>query len=125
MAHAMLAIIRRTLSWFSARSDDYANPLAVRGLGRVNAKERARERTLNDDEIRRVWKAADGFEGPEGRFVQFLLAVACRRNEAAGLRFEERGRAVQPSQACQAGARRQPARASRAGDTLLSGSCGT
>ena len=29
------------------------------------------------------------------------------------------------SQACQAGARRQPARASRAGDTLLSGSCGT
>ena len=66
MAHAVLAIIRRTMSWFSARSDDFANPLAVRGLGRVNAKERARERTLNDDEIRRVWKAADGFEGPEG-----------------------------------------------------------
>jgi integrase len=89
MAHAVLAIIRRTLSWFSARSDDYANPLAVRGLGRVNAKERARERVLNDDEIKRVWKAADAFEGPEGRFVQFLLATACRRSEAAGLRFEE------------------------------------
>jgi integrase len=89
MAHAVLAIIRRTMSWFTARSDDFANPLAVRGLGRVNAKERARERTLNDDEIRRVWKAADGFEGPEGKFVQFLLATACRRSEAAGLRFEE------------------------------------
>jgi integrase len=89
MAHAVLAIIRRTLSWFSARSDDYANPLAVRGLGRVNAKERVRERILNDDELRRVWKAADGFEGPEGRFVQFLLATACRRSEAAGLRFNE------------------------------------
>jgi integrase len=89
MAHAVLAIIRRTMSWFTARSDNFANPLAVRGLGRVNAKERVRERTLNDDEIRRVWNAADGFEGPEGRFVQFLLATACRRSEAAGLRFDE------------------------------------
>jgi integrase len=89
MAHAVLAIIRRALSWHSARSDDYANPLAVRGLGRVNAKERARDRVLNDDEIRRLWKAADGFEGPEGRFIQFLLATACRRSEAAGLRFSE------------------------------------
>jgi integrase len=90
MAHAVLAIIRRTLSWFSARSDDYANPLAgVRGLGRVNPAERVRERTLNDTEIRAVWKAADGFEGPEGKFVQFLLATSCRRSEAAGIRFEE------------------------------------
>jgi integrase len=89
MAHAVLAIIRRTLSWFSARSDDYANPLAVRGLARTNAKERARDRILNDDEIARVWKAADAFEGPEGKFVQFLLATSCRRSEAAGLRFEE------------------------------------
>ena len=89
MAHAVLAIIRRTLSWFSARSDDYANPLAVRGLGRVNAKERARDRVLDDTEIKALWKAADAFEGPEGKFVQFLLATACRRSEAAGLRFEE------------------------------------
>ena len=90
MAHAVLAIIKRTLSWFSARSDDYANPLAgVRGLGRVNPKERARDRILNDDEIRRVWQAADGFEGPEGKFTQFLLVTACRRSEAAGMRFEE------------------------------------
>ena len=89
MAQAVLAIIKRTLSWFSARSDDYANPLAVRGLGRVNPAERARDRVLSDDELRAVWKAADGFEGPEGRFVQFLLATACRRSEASGMRFDE------------------------------------
>jgi integrase len=89
MAHAVLAIIRRTMSWYASRSDAFANPLAVRGLGRVNAKERVRERTLNDDEIRRLWKAADGFEGPEGRFIQFLLLTAARRSEAAGLRFDE------------------------------------
>lgn len=89
MAHAVLAYVKRVFSWYTARSDTFANPLAVRGLGRVNPKERIRERILNDDEIRRVWKAADGFEGPEGPFVQFLLATACRRGEAAGLRFDE------------------------------------
>jgi integrase len=88
MAQAALSIVRRTMSWHAARSDDFRSPI-VRGMGRVNAKERVRERTLNDDELRRVWKAADGFEGPEGRFIQFLLATACRRSEAAGLRFNE------------------------------------
>jgi integrase len=88
MAQAVLSIVRRTMSWYSARSDDFRSPI-VRGMGRVNAKERARERTLTDDEIRRVWRAADAFEGPEGRFTQFLLTTACRRSEASGLRFEE------------------------------------
>jgi integrase len=36
-----------------------------------------------------VWKAADGFDGPEGHFIRFLLLTGCRRSEAAGLRFEE------------------------------------
>jgi integrase len=88
MAQAVLSIVRRTMSWYAARSDDFRSPV-VRGMGRVNAKERARERTLNDDELRRVWKAAAGFEGPEGHFIHFLLLTGARRNEAAGLRFDE------------------------------------
>jgi integrase len=88
MAQAVLSIIRRTMSWHATRSDDFRSPI-VRGMGRVNAKERVRERTLNDDEIRRVWKAADALDGPEGRFIQFLALTGCRRSEAAGLRFDE------------------------------------
>jgi integrase len=88
MAQAVLSIVRRTMSWHAARSDDFRSPV-VRGMGRVNAKERARERTLSDDEIRRVWKAADTLDGPEGHFIQFLLLTGARRNEAAGLRFDE------------------------------------
>jgi integrase len=88
MAQAVLSIIRRTMGWHAARSDDFRSPV-VRGMGRVNAKERARERTLTDDEIRRVWKAAAGFEGPEGHFIHFLLLTGARRNEVAGLRFDE------------------------------------
>jgi integrase len=93
MADAVSAIIRRTMSWHATRSDDFRSPF-VRGMKRVNAKERARERTLNDDEIRKVWRAADALGGPAGPFTQFLLLTAARRSEAAGLRFAELSKGV-------------------------------
>jgi integrase len=88
MAQAVLTIIGSTLSWHEGRSDDFRSPI-TKAMRRVNARESVRERTLNDDEIRRVWKAADALDGPAGPFVQFLLLTAARRSEAAGLRFAE------------------------------------
>jgi integrase len=52
-------------------------------------KNKARERTLTDDELRAVWTAAGQFEGPFGAFVKFLLLTACRRTEASALRWNE------------------------------------
>ena len=82
MADLALAYIRRIMNWHATRSDDFRSPI-VRGMARVKAKERARERTLTDDELRAVWKAADGIQGPFGLYVQFLLLTAARRSEAA------------------------------------------
>jgi integrase len=82
MADRTLAVIRKIMNWHATRSDDFRTPI-VRGMARVKAKERARERTLTDDELRAVWKAAEAAEGPFGRFVQFLLLTAARRNEGA------------------------------------------
>jgi integrase len=82
MADRTLAVIRKIMNWHATRSDDFRSPI-VRGMARVKASERARERTLTDDELRMVWKAADAAEGPFGAFVQFLLLTAARRNEAA------------------------------------------
>jgi integrase len=82
MADLALAYIRRIMNWHATRSDDFRSPI-VRGMARVKAKERARERTLTDDELRAVWKAADGTQGPFGLYVQFLLLTAARRSEAA------------------------------------------
>jgi hypothetical protein len=65
MADRTLAVIRKIMSWHATRSDDFRSPI-VRGMARVKAKERARERTLTDDELRAVWKAADATEGPFG-----------------------------------------------------------
>jgi integrase len=80
-AHVTLAHLSALFNWYASRNDDFHSPI-VRGMGRVKPKERARNRTLSDDEIRLVWTAASG-AGTFGRLVQFLLLVGVRRNEAA------------------------------------------
>jgi integrase len=88
MADRTLAVIRKIMNWHATRADDFRSPI-VRGMARVKAKERARERTLTDDELRAVWRAADATEGPFGALVQFLLLTAARRNEAAHMKRSE------------------------------------
>jgi integrase len=85
-ADRALAAMKRLLSWHSERSD-YASVLG-RGGRRTSIKERARSRVLNDDELRRVWLAAERF-GVFGDLIRFLLCTCARRTEAAGLRRSE------------------------------------
>ena len=82
MADQVLAYLRRVFTWHASRSDDFRSPI-VRGMARTKPRERARERTLTDDEIRTVWKVAEAFPGPFGALVRFVLLTATRRNEAA------------------------------------------
>jgi len=84
MADRALATIRRIMNWHAGRSDDFRSPI-VRGMARTKSKERARQRTLTDDELRALWRAAEAAPGPFGRYVQFLLLSAARRSEAAGM----------------------------------------
>jgi integrase len=88
MADRTLAIVRKIMNWHATRSDDFRSPI-VRGMARAKVKERARERTLADDELRSVWKAADVTAAPFGPFVQFLLLTAARRSEAAQMMWSE------------------------------------
>jgi integrase len=88
MADRTLAVIRKIMNWHATRSDDFRSPI-VRGMARVKAKERARERTLTDDELRAVWKTAETTDGPFGSYVQFLLLTAARRNEASEMERAE------------------------------------
>ena len=50
---------------------------------------KARERVLNDEEIRAVWKAAERMGYPMGRVNQLLLLTGCRKAEVAGARWAE------------------------------------
>jgi integrase len=80
-AHVVLAYLSRLFNWHASRSDDFRSPI-VRGMARINAKERERDRILADDELRQLWRSAPPF-------VRFLLLTAVRRNEAAGMQWSE------------------------------------
>jgi integrase len=88
MAQITLAVVRRLFAWHAARSDDFNSPI-VRGMSRIKASERQRDRTLKDDELARIWKVTEADNSAYGCFIQFLLLTGCRRDEAARLTWSE------------------------------------
>ena len=82
MATNTLAHIRKIMNWHATRTDDFRSPI-VRGMARTKPSERQRDRILDDDELRAVWKAAEASTGPFGYMVRYILLTATRRNEAA------------------------------------------
>src|SRR5262249_26268078 len=91
MADLTLAYLRKALNWHAGRVDDFNSPI-VKGMGRYNGKERARSRTLTDDELQKLWAATE----PDGKapnpfhaLVRFLLLTGARRNEARSLQWME------------------------------------
>lgn len=88
MADNTLAHVRKIMNWHATRTDDFRSPI-VRGMARTKPSERKRDRVLTDDELRAVWKAAEGFPGPFGFLVRFILLTATRRNEAADMADSE------------------------------------
>ena len=90
-ADLYLAYLSRAFNWHASRVDEFRSPL-VRGMNRLNTKERARSRTLTDDEIRKLWTAtepSDKAAQPFHALVRFLLLTGARRNEATLLPFSE------------------------------------
>jgi integrase len=88
MADRALAYIRKIMNWHASRSDEFRSPI-VRGMARTSSKARERERILNDDELRAVWRAAEATAGPFGALVKFLLLTGARRSEAAEMTWSE------------------------------------
>jgi integrase len=88
MADRTLAYLRRVFTWHAGRSDTFNSPV-VRGMARTKPAERARKRVLSDDEIKKVWTAAEVMNNTLGPLVRFILLTATRRNEAAHMRRSE------------------------------------
>jgi integrase len=80
-----LDIVRRVANWHAARDDNYNSPV-VRGMRRTKPKERQRDRILTDDEIRRVWNAADA-KSSFGGVVKLLLVTGQRLDKVASMRW--------------------------------------
>lgn len=86
-ADYVLALVRSIMNWHATRSDDYSPPI-VQGMRRTNPKERARSRTLSDDELRAVWTVAEG-DGAFGALVKLLVLTGQRRDKVAGMAWED------------------------------------
>jgi integrase len=83
-ADAVLAIIRGVMTWHQSRDENYTSPI-VKGMRR-NKNGKARDRILNDDEIRAVWTAA---EGTFGALLKTALMTAQRREKVATMRWDD------------------------------------
>jgi integrase len=84
----VLAILRRVMNWHALRDDSYA-PVIVRGMGRHSTAAHARSRTLSDEELVRVWRAATAMGGPYGALVRLAVLTGARRAELANMTWDE------------------------------------
>jgi integrase len=108
-ADECLKIIRSISSWYATRNDDYVSPI-IKGMRRTNSAERARDRVLNDDEIRAVWNAATG---TFGGIVKLMLLTGQRRTAVASMQWDDVS--VDGAWSCLAGPRQK----GRGGELML------
>lgn len=81
--HAYLAAF---FGWATERQILSNNPLA--GVRRP-AYASSRDRVYTDPELRSIWATALGLEWPYGPIIQLLLVTAQRRNQVAGMAWQE------------------------------------
>lgn len=85
-ANRVFATLRRFFSWMVERDVITSTPCA--GIKKPTP-ERSRERILTDEEIRLFWKATTGFDHPFAPMWRLLLLTGQRRNEIAGMKWDE------------------------------------
>jgi integrase len=79
-------VAKAFFAWCEAREDDFASP--ARSI-RKPAKEKSRERVLDDNELKLTWAAADAEGGAAGALVKLLILSGARRNEVTELARDE------------------------------------
>jgi integrase len=85
-ANRTLSRLRHFFNWAVERGRLPASPIV--GL-KPPTKERARDRTLTDDEIRWFWSACEKIGWPFGPLAKLLLLTGQRRDEVGGMEWSE------------------------------------
>jgi integrase len=80
-----LQVFSSLANWYAARDDNYRSPL-VKGMRRGSPIKR--DRILNDDELRAVWKVAET-NGTFGALVRLALLTAQRQDKLASMKWED------------------------------------
>lgn len=88
-ADKTLAAVRSFFNWHARRDGDFVSPI-VPGMARTRPKERERDRVLGNDEIRLIWPLLEQTRPPVfGALLRVLLLTGQRRDEVAGMRWDE------------------------------------
>jgi integrase len=85
-ANRVHAVVRKLFRW--AADEEIISSSPCQGIARV-AEEEDRERVLSDQELRRVWLAADQMGFVFGDVIKMLLLTAQRRNEVSQMEWSE------------------------------------
>ena len=85
-AGAVLSTLRSIMTWHHARDEHYTMPI-VKGMQR--GKSQARDRILDDNEIRALWRVAGAMAGHSAPFWKILLLTAQRFGKVAGMRWDD------------------------------------
>jgi integrase len=85
-ANRTLARLRHLFNWAVERGRLPSSPIS--GM-KPPTKERARDRTLDEDEIRWFWSACETIGWPFGPLAKLLLLTAQRRDEVGGIEWSE------------------------------------
>jgi integrase len=81
-----LKFLKRLFSWVVA--EDFLKTSPLNGFEKPHA-ERSRDRILTDDELRKVWKAAEAVGYAFGDFVKVMILTGQRPGEVSGMRRNE------------------------------------
>jgi integrase len=85
-ANRKFAQVRKMFKWSVSRGLIDRSPCD--GIDPPSA-EKSRDRVLNKDELRLVWRAADGLGFPFGPIVKLLALTGQRRSEVGGMEWRE------------------------------------
>jgi integrase len=85
-ANRVHSYTRRFFSWLCERDVIGASPCT--GV-KPPSKERARDRILDDSEIKQLWAACDAIGDPAGAAIKLLLLTGARLAEVTGMRRSE------------------------------------
>jgi integrase len=85
-ANRTLSRLRHLFNWAVERGRLSASPIA--GM-KPPTRERSRDRTLSDDELRWFWSACETIGWPFGPLAKLLLLTAQRRDEVGGMQWSE------------------------------------
>jgi len=85
-ANKLLKVVKTFFGWCVGRAILDISP--AKGLA-APAREAARDRVLDDDELARIVRAAQQIDGPYGGIVELLALTGQRREEVAQLTWDE------------------------------------